>query len=242
MAYTYEYPRPSLAVDLVVFGIGQRDHEPELQVLLIVRGDEPFKGDPALPGGFVNVSDVGSQGEDIEEAAYRELKEETGMRPDHLEQLCTIGTPRRDPRGRVVSVAYLALVRTADHAIVAGDDAREATWMPVRDALIMHRNLAFDHGKTLCMAYDRLSAKIRYAPIGFNLLPPRFSLSELQAIYEAVLMRKLDRANFRKRILAMNILAEAGRQEDVPNRPAKLYRFDKRAYQKAVRDGFHFEL
>jgi 8-oxo-dGTP diphosphatase len=245
MPYTYEFPRPSVTVDSVVFGIGEDDAErPELQVLLVERGMEPFKGYPALPGGFVNVSDEGDQGEDLEAAARRELEEETHAKVEYMEQLCTVGTPGRDPRGRIITVAYFALVRSRDHVVRGGDDAKEARWASVRNTLVHRNTLAFDHDKTLGLAYDRLRAKVRYAPIGFNLLPTKFTLTELQQVYEAILMRPLDKRNFRKRILAMDILVASGAQSPVGRTGplARLYRFDKRAYDRAVRDGFNFDL
>jgi 8-oxo-dGTP diphosphatase len=196
----------------------------------------------ALPGGFVRVADDGDQGEDLEAAARRELEEETGAKVAYLEQLCTLGAPGRDPRGRVVSVAYMALVRRADHDVGGDDDATEAEWLPLGTLLARKAGLAFDHDEILRTGIARLQAKVRYAPIGFNLLPATFTLSELQGLYEAVLLRPLDKRNFRRRILAMGILAEAGHQENVPHRAAALYRFDRRAYDRAVREGFNFEL
>lgn len=236
MSYAYPYPRPSLTVDCVVFGVSPDD---VLQVLLIERADEPFRGAWALPGGFVNVSDAGDQGEGIEAAALRELAEETGVRVAYLEQLATFGDPGRDPRGRVVSVAHYALVRSIEHVATAGSDARRAAW---HDVARLPRALAFDHSVILSAALARLRAKVRYAPVGFNLLPTTFTLADLQRLYEAILETKLDRANFRRRILAMGILAPCGRERDVPHRAAMLYRFDRRAYDRAVRDGFNFDL
>jgi 8-oxo-dGTP diphosphatase len=256
MPFTYAYPRPSVTVDCVVFGIdaSRRDGEdgdgdqvaegtaPGCKVLLVQRRAEPHKGEWALPGGFVEVSDTGDQGEDLEAAARRELQEETGLVVDYLEQLYTFGAPRRDPRGRVISVAYYALVRSTDHQAHAGSDAADVRWFALPTAGARKPELAFDHGEVLAMAIGRLQAKVRYAPIGFNLLPPRFTLTELQRLYEAVLARGLDKRNFRKRILAMGILADAGRQQNVPHRAATLYRFDKRAYDRAVKQGFNFEI
>jgi len=243
MAFTYEFPRPSVTVDSVVFGVGQdAEGNPDLQVVLIERGLEPFKGRLALPGGFVEVRDDGDRGESIDDAAYRELREEAGIKPDYLEQLCTIGDPGRDPRGRIISIAYMALVRTVDHVAVAGDDAKAAAWHSVKRVLATRNALAFDHDKILRLAYERLRVKVRYAPLGFNLLRPPFSLSELRVVYETILMRKLDQANFRRRILDMKILVEVGEQTGVPHRAGMLYRFDKRVYDKAVRDGFNFEI
>jgi 8-oxo-dGTP diphosphatase len=235
--FVYEYPRPSVTVDCVIFGLGA---DGELRLLLVRRGQAPHRGMWALPGGFVRVRDDGDQGEDLEAAARRELDEETGAKVAYLEQLCTFGRPGRDPRGRVISVAYMALVRAADHAVRGADDAVEAAWAPVATA--SKERLAFDHAEIVRTAIGRLQAKVRYAPIGFNLLPPTFTLGDLQRLYEAVLQRPLDKRNFRRRILAMEILGEAGHQQNVPHRAAALYRFDKRAYDRAVRDGFNFEV
>lgn len=237
--FAYEFPRPAVTVDCVIFGF---DAESGLQLLLIRRRNQPCRGMWALPGGFVRVSDKGDQGEDLEAAARRELEEETGAKVSYLEQLFTFGAPRRDPRGRTISVAYMALVRAHDHHIVGRDDATEAEWSPVSTLIAGKRPLAFDHDEIIRTGVARLQAKVRYAPIGFSLLSPTFTLSEMQHLYEAVLLRTLDKRNFRRRILAMGILADAGHQENVPHRAAALYRFDKRAYDRAVREGFNFEV
>jgi 8-oxo-dGTP diphosphatase len=237
--FTYAFPRPSVTVDCVIFGF---DAARGLQVLLIKRGLEPHQGMWALPGGYVRVGEGREQGEDLEAAARRELEEETGAKVSYLEQLYTFGAPGRDARGRVITVAYMALVRSHDYQVVGGDDAAEAEWFPVATLLGGKRPLAFDHDEIIRVGVARLQAKVRYAPIGFSLLPPTFSLGELQQLYEAVLLRPLDKRNFRRRILAMGVLADAGRQENVPHRAAALYRFDKRAYDRAVREGFNFEV
>jgi 8-oxo-dGTP diphosphatase len=250
MTFTYAYPRPAVTVDCVVFGIEARAGEAggrlDCKVLVIQRKGDPFRGRWALPGGFVEVSDSGNQGEDLEAAARRELEEETGLVVGYLEQLYTFGAPGRDPRGRTISVAYFALVRSTDHVTRAGSDAADARWIALptsgHGGSAEGTPLAFDHDEILRMAVLRLKTKVRYAPIGFNLLPPRFTLTDLQRLYEAVLGRELDKRNFRKRILAMGVLSEAGMQENVPHRAAALYRFDKRAYDRAVKQGFHFEI
>ncbi len=262
MTYTYKYPRPSVTVDCVVFGIDFRPKplDAELQVLLIERGVEDEAGDPqekafvgswALPGGFVEVSDEGDQGEDLDVAAHRELHEEAGIEVDYLEQLYTFGKPKRDPRGRIISVAYYALVRAKDHVAKPGSDAKNAKWFSMSSALVTEtgHKLAFDHRDVLDVALKRLQGKVRYAPIGFNLLPPKFTLAELQEVYEAILIRKLDRGNFRRRVVQgqtglidRGVLVKIGQQQNVPHRPGDIYRFDKRAYDRSVRDGFNFEL
>src|SRR6186713_3360673 len=156
MAYTYKYPRAALTVDCVVFGLD----EGELKVLLIERGLEPFKGKWALPGGFVRVDET------LDEAARRELEEEAGLKHVFLEQLYTFGEVDRDPRERVVSVAYYSLVKLADHKVHAATDARDAAWFGVHDV----PSLAFDHADILQLGLDRLRGKLRYQPIGFELL------------------------------------------------------------------------
>ena len=229
MSYTYDYPRPALTVDCVVFGMDEED----LKVLLIKRGLEPFQGKWALPGGFVRME------ESLDEAARRELEEESGIRPSHLEQLYTFGEPGRDPRGRVVTVAYFALVKLSDHRVHASTDAREAAWFSVWDT----PKLAFDHPDILSTALLRLKGKVRYQPIGFELLPPKFTLTQLQRLYEIILERELDKRNFRKKILAMDLLVELDEvEQDVPHRAARYYRFDRKKYQRLEKQGFNFEV
>ncbi len=229
MRHTYAYPRPAVTVDCVVFGL---DAE-ALQVLLIERDLEPFAGCTALPGGFVRIDET------LEEAARRELVEETGLHNVFLEQLFTFGAVDRDPRERVISVAYYALVNIRDHRVRAATDARRAAWYPIAAV----PRLAFDHAEILAAALARLQGKVRYQPIGFELLPPKFTLGELQHLYETILRRPLDKRNFRRKILAMDLLIDLGElQEGVPNRPASLYSFDKRKYTALLKQGFNFEV
>ncbi|MFN7131810.1 MAG: NUDIX hydrolase [Myxococcales bacterium] len=227
--FTYDYARPALTVDCVVFGLDEDD----LKVLLVQRDLEPFKGKWALPGGFVRIDET------LEDAARRELQEETGLTRVYLEQLYTFGALNRDPRERVVSVAYYALVKLADQKVRAATDARDAAWFSAWDAPA----LAFDHGEILQKAVERLQGKVRYQPIGFELLPPKFTLSQLQRMYEVLLERELDKRNFRKKILAMDLLEELDEvQQDVAHRAARLYRFDKRRYEQLEKSGFNFEI
>ncbi len=229
MAFTYEYPRPALTVDCVVFGLDSGD----LKVLLIQRGLEPYKGRWALPGGFVHLN------ESLEQAAARELEEETHLKEMYLEQLYTFGKPDRDPRGRTVSVAYYALVVLEGRKISAATDASNAAWFSISDL----PSLAFDHDDIITAAIQRLKGKVRYQPIGFELLPPKFALSELQHLYETILERQLDKRNFRKKILSMDVLVETDEiQSDVAHRAARLYRFDEAKYRRLVKKGFNFEL
>ncbi len=229
MPHTYEYPRAALTVDCVVFGFD----EGELKVLLIERGLAPFKGAWALPGGFVRVDET------IDDAARRELLEETGLSNVYLEQLYTFGAVDRDPRERVVSIAYYALVKLSEHPAAGATDASDAKWFPVNSI----PNLAFDHSEILQTAFARLQGKVRYEPIGFELLPPKFTLSQLQHLYEAVLQTTLDKRNFRKKILSMGLLIPLDETSaSGAHRPAQLFRFDGRKYQTARKRGFHFEL
>ncbi|MBL8058441.1 MAG: NUDIX hydrolase [Anaerolineales bacterium] len=208
--------RPLLAVDVVIFSLRQRD----LQLLLVRRRYPPFKGRWAIPGGFVHVA------ESLEQAARRELEEETGVHAVYLEQLYTFGEPRRDPRGRVISVAYVALV-PADVTARAGDDAAQADWHSAH-ALPA---LAFDHAEIVQYALQRLRYKLEYTAVGFELLPHEFTLSELQAAYETVLGERLDKRNFRRRLLEAGILEETERyrEGESQGRPARLYRYRRDA-------------
>ena len=220
MPHTYEYARPALTVDAVVFGLDAG----ELKILLIQR---------ALPGGFIQ------EGEPLDEAVARELEEEAGLRQVFLEQLYTFGAVARDPRERVVSVAYYALVKLADHSTRAATDAADARWFPAAAP----PPLAFDHADILSMALDRLRGKLRYQPIGFELLPEKFTLTQLQQLYETVLGTPLDKRNFRKKVLGFELLIPLEEtQREGRHRPAQLFRFDPARYQHLLKQGFHFEL
>ena len=229
MSYTYEYPRAALTVDGVVFGLDGG----ELKVLLIERGIAPFKGQWALPGGFVH------ENETLEAAVARELEEEAGLHGVFLEQLYTFGAVRRDPRERIVSVAYYALVNLADHTTRAATDAADARWFPAARP----PGLAFDHAEILTMALQRLRGKLRYEPVGFELLPEKFTLTQLQQLYESVLGVPLDKRNFRKKVLGFDLLIPLEETfRDGPHRPAQLFRFDPARYEQLKQEGFHFEL
>jgi 8-oxo-dGTP diphosphatase len=208
--------RPAITVDLVIFSVRGRD----LNVLLVRRLEPPFRGRWALPGGF------GQPHESLDDAARRQLQEETDVRDIYLEQLYTFGAPRRDPRGRVVSVAYFALAAATVKAQTPGGGA-EVAWHSV-DKL---PELAFDHGEIVRYALQRLRYKLEYTSVGFELLPNEFTLTELQTAYEIVLGEKLDKRNFRRRILDAGILAETSRyrESDGQGRPARLYRYKENA-------------
>lgn len=227
--YTYEYPRAALTVDCVVFGFDGG----ELQVLLIRRGLPPFKDCWALPGGFVRVDET------LDDAARRELEEETGLKELFLEQLYTFGAMERDPRERVISVAYYALVKPTDHIASASTDAAEARWFHVSGA----PKLAFDHADILETALMRLHGKLTYQPIGFELLPPKFTLTQLQRLYEAVLGTPLDKRNFRKKVLSYDLLIPLKeKHQEGAHRPAQLFRFDPVKYERLKKKGFLFEI
>lgn len=227
--FTYRYARPALAVDCVVFGLDDDD----LKVLLIRRAIEPFLGRWALPGGFVHMD------ESVEEAARRELREETGIDRAVLEQLHVFSALDRDPRERVVTVAHVALVKLSDHAVRAATDAREAAWFGTDDL----PSLAFDHAGIVDMAVDKLRAKVKQTPIGLELLPKKFTLTQLQRVYEKVLDRELDKRNFRKKVVATGLLLETDEvEQDVAHRAARLFRFDEKTYRKLEKEGFVFDL
>lgn len=227
--YTYKYPRPAVTTDSVIFGFD----EGELKILLIERGADPYKGYWSLPGGFIEET------EDAETCARRELKEETGLENIFMEQLYTFSAVDRDPRYRVITIAYFALVKLADYTLHAGDDAQKAQWFPLSQL----PSLCFDHPTILQMAIQRLQGKIRYQPIGFELLPEVFKIPDLHRLYETVLQAKLDRRNFRKKFLSMGLLVDRTTElKGKEHKGAKLYSFDKQTYEELANSGFYFEL
>lgn len=214
-----------VTVDIVIFTIQQG----VLKVLLVKRRIAPFKGQFAIPGGFVH------EDEDLELAAVRELSEETGVSDVYLEQLYSFGEPDRDPRGRVVTVAYFALI-SADRKLKAGTDAAEATWYPMDDL----PPLAFDHATILKYALERLRNKLEYTTVGFQLLPEKFTLTELQEVYEAILGKKLDKRNFRRKMSVLKILKPLREYRRGGQRPARLYRFVAARFEKLKDKGILF--
>jgi 8-oxo-dGTP diphosphatase len=214
-----------VTVDIVIFTI----QEGILKVLLVKRLIPPFIGQCAIPGGFV------LEDEDLDQAALRELREETGVSDVYLEQLYSFGKPDRDPRGRVVTVAYFALI-SADRKLKAGTDAAEAAWYPVDDL----PPLAFDHATILNYALERLRNKLEYTTVGFQLLPEKFTLTELQAVYEAILGKNLDKRNFRRKMAVLKILKPLKEYRRGGQRPAQLYRFVAARFEKLKDKGILF--
>jgi 8-oxo-dGTP diphosphatase len=223
MLFTYEYPHPAVAVDIALFTVAGQLRDLRLQVLLIARKEKPFRGQWALPGGFVRIE------EDLPEAALRELAEYTGVRDVYLEQVGAVGTPDRDTRERVITVVYVGLVAGDKHPPRAAGSATDVRWFDVNDLPL----LAFDHSHLLGMGLAHLRRRVGEAPICFELLPEEFTLSELQALTETILGRSLDRRNFRRKLHELEFLQPVkGARREGKHRPAQLYRFISRAYGK----------
>lgn len=224
--YTYKYPHPSVTTDCVIFGFdGTR-----LKVLLIERGLEPFKGHWAFPGGFLNMD------ESAETGALRELREETGLKEAYIRQFHTFSDPDRDPRERVLTIAYYALVRIQD--VKGGDDAARAEWFALDEV----PPLAFDHEAILQEALKELRKQICFEPIGFELLPEKFTMKELQLLYESILGIRFDRRNFYNKMKHLEILTQL--DEKVFNSPQKeafLFRFNPEKYQELKQKGLRLE-
>ena len=224
--YTYDYPRPAVTTDCVIFGYDGK----ELKVLLIERGIEPFKGCWAFPGGFLNMD------EDALAGARRELKEETGLENAFIEQFHTFSEPGRDPRGRVITIAHYALVKIQE--VEGGDDAAQARWFSIGEV----PPLAFDHDRILRMAMSRLKEKIHFEPVGFELLPDVFTMPQLQNLYEAILEVHFDRRNFASKMLKLGILEDTGdRPAGASSRIPVSYRFNKDKYNELKAKEFRLE-
>jgi len=209
--HQYEYPHPAVTTDIVIFTI----RDGRLKLLLVRRGLAPFKGKWALPGGFVGID------EDLEVGARRELAEETGVSGVYLEQLYTFGAPDRDPRERVITVAWYALIPSDKLQVRAATDAEAVGWFAMDEL----PELAFDHARIVAMAHERLAAKLDYSTIAFQFMPARFTLGELQRVYEIILGQEIDKRNFRKWVLALEQIEETGEQRrDGAHRPAMLFR------------------
>jgi 8-oxo-dGTP diphosphatase len=217
--YSYEWPRPGVTVDVALFTVAGALQSLRPQVLLIERDEEPWRGQWALPGGFVR------EMEDLPAAARRELAEEAGVTEVTLEQVEAVGTPGRDTRGHVITVVYVGLTEGGRHRLIARGDARAARWFDVTGPEPLPV-LAFDHAELLGRALEHLRRRICESPLAFDLLPATFTLSELQALLEALLGRQLDRRNFRRRMLEVGFLEPAeGTRREGAHRPARLYRF-----------------
>lgn len=215
--------------DCVIFGF----HEGEMKVLLVERNEYPYKGWFALPGFFV------AQTETIDDAVQRILYEYTGLRGIYMEQLYTFGDLKRHPQGRVITVAYYAMLRLQDNKALKPNSnyVRQAVWHPLNDL----PELAFDHINIIKKSIDKIRGRLKYRPIAFELLPQKFTLTQLQQVYEAIWGYKLDKRNFRKKMLKYDILKELGeKQKGVPYRAAKLYKFDKRKYDKVFQKEISF--
>lgn len=227
--YTYDYPRPAITVDCIIFGFDKN----ELKVLLTQRAIEPYLGKWAFPGGFINIDET------ADDSARRKLLEEAGLQDIFMEQLYTFSDLDRDPRYRVISIAYYALVRSTDYILEAGLNIEDVQWFSLQEI----EDLAFDHNKILNIAIERLKGKIRYQPIGFELLPEKFTLPDLHRLYETILQRDIDRGNFRKKILSMGLLIDhSDKQKNRPSRGAKIYSFDRERYEILTKFGFYFEV
>jgi 8-oxo-dGTP diphosphatase len=219
----------ALSIDCMIFGFKKND----LDILLVQHGEGISKGKWALPGGWIKYN------EGIDEAANRVLKELTGVSNIYLEQLRAFGETDRYPDKRVITIAYYALVKPEDYTLHAGFTAADAKWFKISEV----PPLPYDHMRILQSGLSHLRHKVRHEPLGFNLLPKKFTLLQLQELYEAILQQKLDKPNFRRKLLKMNLLEVCKeKQTDVSHRAANLYRFDKRNYDRLREKGFNFEL
>jgi 8-oxo-dGTP diphosphatase len=240
MSEVESFFKSAFSVDNVIFGFDGGD----LKILLIQRGAAPYKGKWALPGDLVYPN------EDLDTAAERVLEQLTGLRDVYLEQVHAFGAVDRHPLGRVITIAYFSLIKISDYAVTPASFAQSAKWHSVSKV----GELAFDHNEILDSCLKRLKRKVRVTPIGFELLPPKFTLTALQQLYESILIpsagkngdhrgKGIDKRNFRKKILSTQLLQDLNEvQEGVAHRPAKLYQFNKIKYEQLVAEGYSFDI
>jgi len=226
LKYSYKYPHPSVTTDCVIFGFDGV----KLKVLLVERGMAPYKGRWAFPGGFLNMD------ESAEEGALRELKEETGLEGAYIRQFYTFSAPQRDPRERVITIAYYALVRMQE--VKGGDDASDARWFALDEV----PPLAFDHDQILRKAEKTLRQQIHFEPVGFELLPEKFTIKQLQNLYEAILDMRFDRRNFYNKMRRLGMLELTGDTANPSQRKeANLFSFNAEKYAELKSKGFQLE-
>ncbi len=227
--FQYRHPHPAVTVDCIIFGFDGL----QIKVLLVQRKSEPFAQHWALPGAFVQTD------ESLDACATRVLQKECSISGVYVEQLYTFGLPERDPRERVISVAYMGFVKTTDFQLIAGNNELQADWQALDQLPV----LAFDHHAMIQKALERLRGKIRYQPIGFELLDVKFTIPQLQQLYEAILGKNLDRRNFRKKILSTGLLKQLDeKQQNVAHKAAYFFAFDQQQYQQLMQEGIYLEL
>jgi 8-oxo-dGTP diphosphatase len=226
--YSYKYPHPAVTTDSVIFGFDGSN----LNVLLIERGIEPYKGRWAFPGGFIRMEET------AEEGARRELREETGVENVFMEQLQAFSGINRDPRERVITIAFYALIKQSDYQVIGGDDASKAHWFRLHEI----PELAFDHDSILRVAMSHLKQKIHFEPIGFELLSDKFTMTQLQSLYESILEIRFDRRNFYKKMLSMDYIVPLDeKMSNTTHRAARYFSFNREKYQELKEKGFRLE-
>lgn len=226
--FTYEYPHPAVTVDCVIFGFDGKS----LRILLIERGVEPFKGSWALPGGFVRMDET------VEKAAMRELQEETNVKGVYMSQLAVFSEVDRDPRERVITVAFYALVKPSDHDVIGGDDAASAQWFSLDD----YPALVFDHEQILKAAFSQLQRNFRAGNVGLELFEDKFSISQLYALHSLVTQKEIDRRNFYKKVTSYNYIEPTtDKVRETPHKPSMLYSLDRIFYDSEIRESFNLQ-
>ena len=224
--FSYKYPHPAVTVDCVIFGFDGKS----LRILLIERGLEPFKGSWALPGGFVRIDET------VEEAAIRELFEETNVKGVYMSQLSVFSQVDRDPRERVITVAFYALVKPSDHDVIRGDDATNAQWFGLDD----YPSLVFDHEQIVKAAFSQLQRNFRAGNVGLEMFEDKFSISQLYTLHSLVTRQDIDRRNFYKKMTSYEYIEPTSeKMRETPHKPSQLFSIDRPTYDSKVMESFN---